>query len=452
MDAVTGQKTLPGNYSVSVINEDRTAGNENIAGSIFSDLLLTSDLKGYVEQPGYYFSHPNAKTDADLDLLMLTQGYRRFEWKHLLSSPASATKFDDHLSLTGTVKKRNGNAEPFARVTLLSTINNFVVDTVTDAKGNFAFKGLDFPDSTLLIIKAKPAHSEKGDLRISVNKQTQGIPKTTLPALNMNMQNAGNQLSDHAIRMKDDSLLKGRILKQVNIKVHIKPAPDLSSSSNLNGPGHADQVIMGDDLSNCITLEDCLTGRVRGVKFEGGYAYNTRDLASISNVGGAVGSVGPRPAPMTIIVDNFVADHFNFDFIHPSDIYSIEIIRSGAYEAIYGSEAFRGAIIITMRHGGENSNKNHNTPTAAGLTTYLFNGYYKTTSFYSPKYIHPRTTAELPDARTTIYWNPNVVTDKNGKASFEYYNADTKGTYRVIVEGIDVYGNLGRQVYRYKVQ
>ena len=56
------------------------------------------------------------------------------------------------------------------------------------------------------------------------------------------------------------------------------------------------------------------------------------------------------------------------------------------------------------------------------------------------------------DARSTIYWDPDIITDKDGKASFEFYNADTKGTYRVVIEGIDDNGNIGRQVYRYKVE
>jgi len=45
-----------------------------------------------------------------------------------------------------------------------------------------------------------------------------------------------------------------------------------------------------------------------------------------------------------------------------------------------------------------------------------------------------------------------VITDKDGKASFNYFNVDGKGTYRIIVEGIDEDGNLGRQVYRYEVK
>ena len=87
-----------------------------------------------------------------------------------------------------------------------------------------------------------------------------------------------------------------------------------------------------------------------------------------------------------------------------------------------------------------------------GLLAYQFTGYYKTKTFYTPKYTGAKTDAQLPDERTTIYWNPNIITDKDGKASFEYFNNDTKGTYRVVLEGIDDNGNLGRQVFRYKVE
>ena len=57
-----------------------------------------------------------------------------------------------------------------------------------------------------------------------------------------------------------------------------------------------------------------------------------------------------------------------------------------------------------------------------------------------------------PDLRSTIYWQPELITDKDGNASFEYYNADRTGNYRVVIEGIDNKGNIGRQIYRYKVE
>jgi len=44
------------------------------------------------------------------------------------------------------------------------------------------------------------------------------------------------------------------------------------------------------------------------------------------------------------------------------------------------------------------------------------------------------------------------MTDKEGKASFSFYTGDLPGNYRVVVEGIDANGNLGRQIYRFVVR
>jgi hypothetical protein len=46
---------------------------------------------------------------------------------------------------------------------------------------------------------------------------------------------------------------------------------------------------------------------------------------------------------------------------------------------------------------------------------------------------------------------PELVTDKDGQSSFEFYNADGPGTYRLVIEGIDENGNIGRKIYSYKV-
>jgi len=60
---------------------------------------------------------------------------------------------------------------------------------------------------------------------------------------------------------------------------------------------------------------------------------------------------------------------------------------------------------------------------------------------------------QLPDLRTTVYWNPTVITDKvTGKASFDFYNSDGKGTYRAVIEGFDIDGNIAHYVYHYKVE
>ncbi len=74
-------KPVTGSFSVSVSDETKVPVDETAESTILSNLLLTSDLRGYIEKPNYYFTNVNEKTAADLDMLMLTQGYHRFEWK-----------------------------------------------------------------------------------------------------------------------------------------------------------------------------------------------------------------------------------------------------------------------------------------------------------------------------------------------------------------------------------
>jgi hypothetical protein len=70
----------------------------------------------------------------------------------------------------------------------------------------------------------------------------------------------------------------------------------------------------------------------------------------------------------------------------------------------------------------------------SGVITVPFKGFTPHAPSIPPKY---SAATPLPDMRETIYWNPNIITDKDGLATIEYLNNDAKGTYRVVVEGID---------------
>jgi hypothetical protein len=133
------------------------------------------------------------------------------------------------------------------------------------------------------------------------------------------------------------------------------------------------------------------------------------------------------------------------------NVASVEVLRTIGNTAIYGSRGGGGVLLINTKRGGEYV-YNASQIYSPGIITYTPKGFYSTRKFYDPKYDDPKTNAVLADLRTTIHWVPNLVTDNNGNASFEYFNAGTKGTYRVVVEGIDDKGHLGRQIFRYQVQ
>jgi uncharacterized protein YfaS (alpha-2-macroglobulin family) len=105
-------------------------------------------------------------------------------------------------------------------------------------------------------------------------------------------------------------------------------------------------------------------------------------------------------------------------------------------------------MVITMKRGNEYTYERY----APGVVTYHPRGFYKAREFYSPQYDNSKTNQKINDFRSTVYWKPNVITDKEGKAVLSYFNTDNKGTYRVVIEGMDADGNPGRQVYRYTVE
>jgi len=134
--------------------------------------------------------------------------------------------------------------------------------------------------------------------------------------------------------------------------------------------------------------------------------------------------------------------------INSNDVETVEVFKY-ASASIYGSQGKDGVIVITTKEGKGLQKKD--IP-SIGVLPITVKGFYRGREFYAPKYEANLPTNPRPDLRSTIYWNPAVITDKDGNANFEFYSADTPGTYRVVVEGIDNKGDLGRKVFFIKVE
>jgi hypothetical protein len=147
-------KASIGNFSVAVVDESKVQTNEDKESSILSDLLLTSELRGYVEQPGYYFNNVNADTRNNLDILMLTQGYRRFEWKQLLNEAEApiAYKPEVGMDIKGTLVSNTGKPVPNEKISLMLASTMQSMNAVTDANGRFSFPDLAFADKTQFLL------------------------------------------------------------------------------------------------------------------------------------------------------------------------------------------------------------------------------------------------------------------------------------------------------------
>ena len=70
------------NISLSVRDADRSDRLYD-DGNILTEMLLASEIRGFVPQPGWYFEQDDEERRRGLDLLMMTQGWRRFDWRNM---------------------------------------------------------------------------------------------------------------------------------------------------------------------------------------------------------------------------------------------------------------------------------------------------------------------------------------------------------------------------------
>jgi len=453
-----GQPTS-GSFSVSVINENDSPSDQDVHHTILTNLLLTSDISGLVEQPGYYFNNVNEKTSADLDVLMLTQGYHRFEWKKLANSEIPDIKYPVENDLTVSGKVLIGSKPVVdGKVSLLSPLGGAILDTITNEQGRFSFDKLFFIDGSEIVIQAR---TSKGKDNVSLQLDMEEIPQiselpdTDREPLSLSyLNNAGriyNEKRKYGMINGNNAIILNEV-KIVGDPVEQEKKSALAYSSNLNGPGNADQVIYPDHLlTGCTNLVSCLVGRLTGVQrvdSGGNQFFVSQRTSKFGNATSIRFAMGVIYNGMFINAEQTVSF---LERLNINDVSAIEVLRSAPLLATYGSRGGNGLLIITTKHGvSTNLDVLYSGKKSTNLLRLNAAGFYNSRQFYSPKYTP--STEQKPDLRSTVYWNPSLQTDQQGKNSFEFINTDKTGNYNIIIEGIDQAGRLGRQTYHYTVR
>lgn len=435
-------KPAQGSFSVAVTNATSVIPDQDNESNILTSLLLSADLKGYIEKPNYYLRNSDKETMANLDNLLLTQGWSRFLWKDIISGTVKTATYipEKSLKVSGTITTTGGKPVEKGTVSLFSSTGGvFMTDTLTDAKGRFNFDNLSFGDSTKFVVQARNAKNKKYvEIKLDIipgqvvtkNKNTGDIEVNVNESIMGYIQQSKNYFDD---LNKRGLLERTLLLKEINIVEKKNPA---KNSSNLNGAGHADAIITAKDLQSCQNLSQCLQGRVAGLIISNGQAFLTRNTGS--------------GTPMQLVLDgvNLMPQPNILDQINIFDIETIEVLKGASSTAIYGSQGAGGVLIITTKRGGGDMSYSRYSP---GIITYIPRGYYAMREFYSPQYT-PAQTDQRVDRRSTVYWNPHIPTNPEGIAKFNFYNTDEPGTYRVVIEGMDTEGRLARKVYTYEVK
>lgn len=430
------QKNAIGSFSVSVIDETKVPVIEEEEHTILSELLLTSDLRGNIENPNYYFINQDANKLEQLDNLLLTQGWRRFKWTDIFNQSWPNLKYlpEHNLALRGQVKN-NKKVVPNASIIAFAGKNLSILQTTANENGEFVLDSLFFPDSTKFVIQAR---SEKGkkfvEIEMDDDIKDQVIPKIKQNDLSVNISSSMLAYLKSSKTQYEELLKYGMVDRTImldEVKV-IEKKKELENSSNLNGPGNADMVVGAKDLENAPNLEFALQGKVAGLMFQNGEAYFMRNMGN----------------PVQIILDGMYVESDMLNSINPNDVESVEILKSISYTSIYGSRGSGGVIVINTKRGGGGGFSNSYSP---GIITYMPLGLFVEKEFYSPNYEKPEGITSMRDYRSTIYWNPKVITDSLGNAKFSFFNADGQGKYRIVIEGTDLKGHIGRKVMHYNV-
>jgi hypothetical protein len=432
--------TLRANLSVSVTDAalSTAEGDDNI----YTRLLLTGDLRGYIHNPAYYFSSTNDSVKQNVDLLMLTHGWRKYNWTDLAANKFPVIKYlpDRYLTLKGKVtgapaSQLQSGAQLNVILQTKDSARQFLSAPVS-RNGEFLMDGLVFYD-TISVYYTFNANKKLNRAAVVDFKTAPPVTlkagiDTAWVARMSTMKNMGPRSIFFAQKRAEviPALNKKiKTLEEVFVrsqsrtretKLDEKYASGLFQSGNsrmFNLIDDPDAVASGNALMY-------LQGRVAGLQIEGsGFQYSARWR-------------GGSPA---FFIDEMPMTIEDVSTIPASDIAMIKIF-SPPFMGAFGNGG-GGAIAIYRKKGGDDDTKYG----AKGLDKGKAIGYPALKQFYSPDYATFTPLHEVEDVRSTLYWQPYVLTDKaNHRVKLEFYNNDVTTSYRIVMEGMNEQGKMTR--------
>jgi TonB-dependent SusC/RagA subfamily outer membrane receptor len=403
---------LKANLSVSVNLKEQLLKENPDKTNIISSLLLSSDVRGNIERPLYYFSGaPDA--EKNLDLLLMTQAWRKFRWEEILADTLPEPDFPlEHLiSISGRLTKYVFDISAKYATIKLTFLNRYndVYKTQADKKGRFSFDNLDYNDTLDVLLEFRSRYGKKNIMVLLQEDKDIGI--------NFNPYTS----------FYTDSLL---VKHKIEYKALPKEEDDPNVPKDFKLHTKADQVIYFDKAyySGYTSVMDALRGKVPGLSIgQNGSMIRGPNSFMLSN------------EPLYII-DGVFTSFDAVQSLNVNDVERVEILK-GTSAAIYGSRASNGVIAVYTKRGYFYKR---------GEYHFKMLGYHTPRIFYSPKY-NPLQNYNKPDKRIAVYWNPNVQTDASGNAKIQFYTSDIGGVFEIIIEGMSENGKIGTKTIQYSV-
>lgn len=431
--SIAMKDTIIGNFSVSVTDADY-ASEAIRPQNIYSWFLLSSDLKGYIHNPAYYFSASTEEVKNSLDLVMMTNGWTRFRWTDLAQDKLPAPQFKDlgYITLKGSIsiegtKKPLDNKDVIVMMRHADTTlgkNGATRIIKTDSLGRFEMDSIIFYDKMKILFSDVRGKKSKfitvkleGDsLYKKYNIQSLSIPYDSTTT------NIAAKMTD---AYTDNTKAAGLMLENVNVKARKKSETekldDTYTSSLFSGGVNSRTFdLRNENFSG--DLFQYLQGRVPGLTvsgYPGNYELHYRD----AGFGG--GNV-------SLFLDEVHTDATMIESIPVNQIAMVKLMPHSI-----ASQGGGTALAIYMKKGAE-LNASLESPT--DIITYK--GYTIIKEFYNPDY-DKQPSNDKADNRLTISWQPAIfVSDVNATLPVIFYNNDRTKRFKIVAEGITSDGRM----------
>lgn len=426
--ATRENKGLPvsANMSFSVYSVDSLQHTPHPMG-IAGYMYLVSDLGGPIEQPDFYFAKNDSATSAALDNLMLTNGWRKFDWKNVINNTEAVLRYAPDYG--GQVV--SGIARDEATSTTADTANIYLSvagknpkfrAVKTDLDGNFEIMVNGLYGTNPMILQAGGYNVQ---LRESFDRRRDDIalldftpPKTveqTLTASNVHTQvQRAFYPTDEFERIAPDTS-----------RFYGKP----TISYNL------------DDYVRFPTLEDVFREYVPGVIVRRPIGAKKPQVFVIN-----VASQKFFEKEPLILLDGMPV--FNTDMLLSTDASTIKRVSIVNQKYFMGEVACNGILDISTYKG--NLGAFDIDPTAVVID---YNGLQRARIFHAPVYATAASRdSRLPDFRNMLHWEPNVQTDQSGNQVIRFYTSDKKGTFVGVFHGMTKDGLMGSKTFTITVK
>ena len=472
---------LESTFSLSV----RDRSSEIYTGysdDIRSNLLLSSELKGFIENPGYYFEKNDVRHAAALDMLLLTQGWRRYSWEQMAGTKKFELKqgIEKGLVVEGKILTDIGKKEKENVDVTMWMLTPYQKGTcTTDKQGNFNLALDDFYGKVALNIETR-INGKLRDHRIQLNRAFSPTPKAyetaevtlpdSIPAYRQTVKTIApvvekveeKKTPTNDAKTKESIDTKSHALKEVTVTEKKKWGQKQEGASQAdvvydvqkevdkmrdNGESETGSVLdfigrQKNILSYNIEDTGDLDAEFRTIYKSTCHYMGKEVLFLVNNTLACLSPLDGTPRenfnnynetlPVTKTIFQSVS---NLDV---DQIESVMIVQSSSKVLTYCSECDRSKD-YTLIYIYTNPDKA--LINSGGKRKTIFEGYSNVRQFYSPDY----KTVGLPDEkdyRRTLYWNPNVKTNKDGKATVTFYNNKTCNSLSVSSEGITKEGNI----------